>query len=43
MGRQSVRLARNIERWRKRHGAGIHVRYVNADSLLIGFDRPEVE
>jgi hypothetical protein len=43
MGRQSVRLARNIERWHKRHGEGIRVRYVNADSLLIGVDRPEVE
>lgn len=43
MGRQSVRLARHVEKWRKRHGEGVAVRYVNADSLMIGLDKPEVE
>jgi len=43
MGRQSVRLAKHIERWQKYNGAGIDVRYVNADSLLIGSDRPEMQ
>ncbi len=41
MGRQSVRLARHVERWRKNHGSGIQVLYVNADSLLMGMDKPE--
>lgn len=43
MGRQSVRLARNVEKWRRQHGEGISVRYVNADSLMLGVDKPEVE
>lgn len=43
MGRQSVRLARQVERWRQRHGEGIAVRYVNADTLMFGADKPEVE
>lgn len=42
MGRQSVRLAKYVEKWRKRDGRNISVRYVNADSLMIGIDKPEV-
>lgn len=42
MGRQSVRLSRYIRKWHKHHGRSIEVRYVNADSLLMGWDRPEV-
>lgn len=43
MGRQSVRLSKYIEKWRKRHGHAIDVRYVNADSLMIGVDKPEID
>ena len=43
MGRQSVRLARNVERWRRQHGKGISVYYVNADSLMLGVDKPEMQ
>lgn len=43
MGRQSVRLARHVEKWRKKQGDGVLVRYVNADSLMMGVDKPEVE
>lgn len=43
MGRQSVRLARHVERWRKDHGNGIDILYVNADSLLMGVDKPEID
>lgn len=42
MGRQSVRMARHVEKWRREHGQGIAVYYVNADSLMIGVDKPEV-
>lgn len=43
MGRQSIRLARNVEKWRKNQDAGVLVRYVNADSLMMGVDKPELD
>lgn len=43
MGRQSVRLARNINKWREHQGRRIEVRFVNVDSLMMGVDKPEVE
>lgn len=41
MGRQSLRLARHVEKWRKRSGQLVQVHYVNADSLMMGWDKPE--
>ena len=43
MGRQSVRLARNINKWREHQGRRIEVRFVNVDSLMMGVDKPEAE
>lgn len=43
MGRQSSRLARNVEKWRKNQGEGVVIRYVNADSLMMGVDKPELD
>jgi len=41
MGRQSKRLVRSVEQWREKHGDGIIVRYVNADSLMMGVAKLE--
>lgn len=42
MGRQSVRLSRYIRKWHKNQGRSIEVQYVNADSLMMGMDKPEI-
>jgi len=41
-GRQSVRLSKYIRKWHEHHGRSIEVRYVNADSLMMGVDKPEI-
>lgn len=42
-GRQSTRLARTIEKWRKHGGEGVDVRYVSVDSVFITQDTVIVE
>jgi hypothetical protein len=43
MGRQSVRLSKYIRKWHKHQGRSIEVRYVNADSLMMGWGKPEID
>ena len=42
-GRQSVRLSKYIRKWHEHHGRSIDVQYVNADSLMMGVDKPEID